>query len=81
MTQTKLYDKQMRWKNFSSQFYFHIADMLGKEYDERMKAIANFLPTDDLEPGQQIITRIIKPQVNYKNEMIQAAQIEVSVGE
>ena len=67
-------------ENFVSQGY-EIADMLGKDYDERMKAIANFLPTDDLEPGKQIITRIIKPQVNFKNEMIQAAQIEVSVGE
>ena len=46
-----------------------------------MKAVPNFVTSEDLETGKQIITRIIKPQVNYKNEMIQSAQIEVSVGE
>ena len=30
MTQTKLSDKQMRWANFLSQFYFHIAHIPGK---------------------------------------------------
>ena len=35
----------------------------------------------EMETGKQIITRIIKPQVNFNGKMIQAAQIEVSVGE
>ncbi|MCO5562486.1 hypothetical protein L7F22_016113 [Adiantum nelumboides] len=30
MTQTKLYDKQMRWANFLSRFNFHIAHIAGK---------------------------------------------------
>ena len=30
MTQTKLFDKQMRWANFLSQFNFHIAHISGK---------------------------------------------------
>ena len=66
--------------NFASNGY-ELVEMLGKEYNEGMKVIANFVPSEDLETGKQIITRIIKPQVNYKNEMIQSAQIEVSVGE
>lgn len=66
--------------NFSSNGY-DLVDMLDKEYNEGMKVIANFIPNEDLESGQQIITRIIKPQVNFEGEMIQAAQIEVSVGE
>lgn len=66
--------------NFASNGY-ELVEMLGKEYNEGMKVIANFIPSEDLEAGKQIITRIIKPQVNYKNEMIQSAQIEVSVGE
>ncbi|MDV4035887.1 hypothetical protein CMT63_10385 [Elizabethkingia anophelis] len=66
--------------NFASNGY-ELVEMLGKEYNEGMKVIANFIPSEDLETGKQIITRIIKPQVNYKNEMIQSAQIEVSVGE
>ena len=66
--------------NFASNGY-ELVDMLGKEHNEGMKVSANFVPSEDLETGKQIITRIIKPQVNFKGEMIQAAQIEVSVGE
>lgn len=66
--------------NFASNGY-ELVDMLGKEYNDGMKAIPNFVPSEDLETGKQIITRIIKPQVNFKNAMIQSAQIEVSVGE
>lgn len=66
--------------NFAANGY-ELVEMLGKEYNEGMKVIANFTPSEDLETGKQIISRIIKPQVNFKGEMIQAAQIEVSVGE
>lgn len=66
--------------NFASNGY-ELVEMLGKEYNEGMKAAPSFITGEDIETGKQIITRIIKPQVNYKNEMIQSAQIEVSVGE
>ena len=66
--------------NFISNGY-EIVDMLGKAYNEGMKVVANFIPDESLDEGQQVITRIIKPQVNYKNVMIQSAQIEVSLGE
>lgn len=66
--------------NFASNGY-ELVEMLGKEYNEGMKVIANFIPSEDLETGKEIITRIIKPQVNFKGQMIQSAQIEVSVGE
>lgn len=60
---------------------YELVEMLGKEYNEGMKVTANFTPSEDLETGKQIISRIIKPQVNFKGEMIQPAQIEVSIGE
>lgn len=66
--------------NFKANDY-DIVDMLGKQYQPGMKAVVTFVTDDTLEPGQQIITRIIKPQVNYKQIMIQAAQIEVSQSE
>jgi len=55
-----------------------IVNMLGKPYNEGMKVVANFVPDDSLEEGKQIITGIIKPQINYRGVMIQAAQITVS---
>ena len=43
-----------------------------------MKVIAEFVLNEDLEEGQQIISGITKPQVNYNGIMIQAARITVS---
>ena len=66
--------------NFKANDY-EIVDMLGKPYQGGMKAAVTFVTDETLEPGQQVISRIIKPQVNYKQIMIQAAQIEVSQAE
>ena len=66
--------------NFAANGY-EMVDMVGKPFDDGMKVTANFRPDDSLEPGEKIITRIIKPQVNYKGEMIQSAQVEVSQGD
>lgn len=57
---------------------YELVDMLGTRYNEGMKVIANFVEDESLEKGEQIITGVIKPQLNYKGEMIQAAQITVS---
>lgn len=52
--------------------------MLGKPYNEGMKVVANFVVDENLKEGQQIISGIIKPQINYNGQMIQSAQITVS---
>lgn len=57
---------------------YEIVDMLGKPYNDGMKVTANFIEDEDLEEGQRIITAVIKPQINYKGKMIQAANITVS---
>lgn len=66
--------------NFLSNGY-EIVPMLGLQYNEGMKVSVNFVPDEDLEEGQQVITKIIKPQVNFQGVMIQSAQLEVSQGE
>lgn len=63
--------------NFAANGY-ELVEMLGKEYNDGMKATVNFIQDENIEAGKRIITRIIKPQVNYKGEMIQTAQIDVS---
>ena len=60
---------------------YEMIEMMNKPYDEGMKVVASFAPDENIETGKQIITRIIKPQVNFNGVMIQSAQIEVSVGE
>lgn len=57
---------------------YEIVEMLGKPYVVGMKATPNFIPDESLNEGEQIITGIIKPQINYNGKMIQAAQITVS---
>ncbi len=57
---------------------YEIVDLLGKEYNEGMKTIANFIIDENMKSEKSIITRIIKPQINYKGIMIQSSQIEVS---
>lgn len=66
--------------NFNANGY-EIVDMLGRSYVSGMKAAVSFVTDENLEKGQQIITKIIKPQINYQQQMIQAAQIEVSQAE
>lgn len=57
---------------------YELVDMLGREYHEGMKVTANFVEDENLPEGKQIITGIIKPQINYHGKMIQSAQITVS---
>ena len=60
---------------------YEMVELLNTPYDQEMKLSAKFKPDQALKPGEKIITRIIKPQVNYKNDIIQEAQVEVSIGE
>lgn len=57
---------------------YELVDMLGKDYHDGMRVIANFIEDENLPQGKQIITGIIKPQINYHGKMIQSAQITVS---
>lgn len=60
---------------------YDMPEILNKPFDARMKIIvANSIADENLKDGEEIITKIIKPQVNYKGVMIQSAQVEVSVG-
>ncbi len=59
---------------------YELLDMVGKPYNDGIKGDADFIADDSLEPDQQIISRIIKPQVNYKGRMIQSAHIVVAQG-
>jgi hypothetical protein len=66
--------------NFTENGY-EMVDLLNKPYNQGMKVSAKFKTDANLKQGEQIITRIIKPQVNYNDTIIQEAQVEVSVGE
>lgn len=60
---------------------YEIEELLNKPWDPGMNLQANIILDENLKPEQSIITRIIKPQLNYKGKLIQVAQVEVSQGE
>ena len=60
---------------------YEIPELLGKQFHQGMKVIVtSSIPDENLEKGSEIISKIIIPQVNFNDKMIQTAQIEVSVG-
>lgn len=60
---------------------YEIPELIGKSFNQGMKIIvASSITDENLKKGEEIITRIVKPQVNFNDKMIQAAQVEVSVG-
>src|SRR6218665_3696047 len=60
---------------------YEMPELLGKQYHQGLKVIvASSIPDENLEKGAEVITKILIPQVNYNDKMIQTAQIEVSVG-
>ena len=60
---------------------YEMPDMLGKRFNQGMQVIVTTsIPDENLESGQEVISKILIPQVNFNYKMIQTAQIEVSVG-
>ena len=64
--------------NFAANGY-EIINLLNEDFDDRMNVdFINFMHDDSLEQGKRLITKIIRPQVNYSGKLIQRAQVEVS---
>jgi hypothetical protein len=60
---------------------YEMPELLGKQFHQGMKVIVtSSIPDENLEKGSEIISKILIPQVNYNDKMIQTAQIEVSIG-
>jgi hypothetical protein len=66
--------------NFRANGY-EITDLLNKPYIEGMNLQATMEPDPNLGEGEQVIRRIIKPEIYFNNKVIQHAQIIVAYGE
>ncbi|QTA93028.1 hypothetical protein [Desulfonema magnum] len=60
---------------------YELTELLGKPFAEGMTIHARFVPSDEFGPGEQIITKVIKPQISFNGVLIQSAEVEVSIGE
>jgi len=59
---------------------FEMPVLLNRPFDDGMTVKARFIPTESLNTGEKIITKVIKPQINYKGQLVQVAEVEVSIG-
>lgn len=60
---------------------YEIPVLIGQPYSSGLNMVATLEYDETIEQGKQIIKRIIKPQVNYNNKMIQAAKVIVAFNE
>ncbi len=64
--------------NFKANGY-EMVQLLGQDYNDGMNIdVINFIDDENLPSDKQVITRIIRPQVNYNNVLLQRAQVDVS---
>ncbi len=66
--------------NFKANGY-EIIDHLNKPYNDGMNMQATKEPDPTLKEGEQIIRRVIKPEIYFNNKIIQHAQVIVGYGE
>jgi len=59
---------------------YEMVNLENTPYNDGMTVKANFISDENMKKGEEIITRVIKPQINYKDVLIQAAEVEVSQG-
>ena len=57
---------------------YEMLNLEDKPFIEGMTVKPSFVTDENMKDGEKIITRVIKPQINYNNVLIQAAEVEVS---
>lgn len=60
---------------------YEMPELLGKTFNQGMKVIVvSTIPDENLKSDEELITKILIPQVNFRDTMIQSAQIETTKG-
>jgi|TARA_Y100000031_G_scaffold56148_1_gene63806 hypothetical protein len=59
---------------------YELIQLEGKPYNKGMTIQAQFVPDETLKKGDRIISRVIKPQINFDGKLIQVAEVQVSQG-
>lgn len=59
---------------------YEIVDLTNKSFSDGLNVVARFIPDESLSPDERIISKVIKPQVNYRGSVVQASELEVSTG-
>ena len=60
---------------------YEMPELLHQKYVQGMNVIVVTTHQDDtLEAGVELISKVLVPQVNYQGKLIQASQVEISIG-
>lgn len=59
---------------------YSIPELIGKPYVQGMVLEARFVESGSLRAGESVITKVVRPQINYRGTLIQSADVEVSTG-
>ncbi|MFB6305572.1 MAG: hypothetical protein ABEH43_01025 [Flavobacteriales bacterium] len=69
-----------RLHRYLSEGGYQLRNLLGTEYKEGYNLeVLNFLEEDSLENNYPTISRVVKPQVEYKGAIVQRGQVDVSL--
>jgi hypothetical protein len=60
---------------------FELPDLLNMPYDDGMTVKARFIPSESMKTGERIISKVVKPQINFNGQLVQVAEVEVSTGD
>ena len=59
---------------------YEMGNLENTPYREGMTVEARFISNENMNEGEEIITKVMKPQINYNGVLIKAADVEVSQG-
>lgn len=78
---TKILDKRIEsLEEKLNDMGYEIVNLEGKPFYEGMTVKGRFILDENLKDGEEIITRVIKPQIDYKGILVQAADVDISQG-
>lgn len=63
-------------EEFNEQGYV-IEDLLGKEFNDGLRMEARFVEDSSVPKGMEIITDVLRPQISFRDKVIQFAKVEV----
>jgi hypothetical protein len=59
-----------------------VRDLTGMPYTEGMRvSVVNFIPSETVSSGKEKIIRTIRPEISYKNKLLDPGTVEVAVAQ
>ena len=67
-------------KNKLNDMNYETIDYLGTKFNPNLNMKVDFIEDEEMQDGEEIVSRVIKPQINYNKKLIKPAEVIVSMG-